>query len=119
MLNDESPPLINVIFSYLFVGNVLLFLLWLPAFIYQFSNGNREANRFLLPTIIMIVYSIYSYHAFYSGIDLPDLEGRPSRYGPMSAGDKEFFKLFSKPIALVIQVFLLVTQFGFLVMLYF
>lgn len=67
---------------------------------------------------VMFLYSVYSYKAFYSGIDLPDLEGRPSRYGPMSAGDKEFFKLFSKPIAIFIQTFFLLMQIVFLIDLY-
>lgn len=115
MIHDDGPPFSNVLFSYLFVGNILLFLLWLPAVVYQF-NPNKIG--LLLIVLLLICYSIFSYGAFYRGIDIPDQEGRMARFHRLSSGDKEFFSYFSKPIAILVQIILFVLQLFFLASLY-
>lgn len=91
--------------------NVLFFIFLLPALILEFlSMKNFMAFIFVLSFVIAFVFAIayFSYWAFYRGIEMDDMEGRLTRYGPMSGGDKEFFELMSKPFAYLMQFFLLI-----------
>lgn len=112
-MNDERPPLLNVIFSYLFVGNILLFLLWLPSFVYQSTALNAKVFSMVVLILFLIVYSVFSFKAFYHGIETQSLRGR-TRWATVTEGDKEFFKVLSKPIAFVVQILLLGLQVLFL-----
>jgi len=116
-MNDESPPISNVLFSYLFVGNTILFLLWLPAFVYQSSTLNSKVFSMFVFILMLIIYSIFSFRAFYHGIDTQFMRGR-TRWATVTEGDKEFFKVLSKPIAFAVQILLLIVQVLFLINLY-
>lgn len=118
-MQDDSPPIINVIFSYLFIGNVLLFLLWLPAFIYLSTDHKKETFTLFFLILLLSLYSVFSYRAFYSGIDVSNVRGSGFRRVQVSEGDKAFFSFFSKPIAIMIQISLLCLQTVFLGKLYF
>jgi hypothetical protein len=120
-MNKKKSNLPNFIFSVLVILNIIVFLLVLPAFIYQVSHdklSHKEASSLSVFLIVMVIYLFYSYMAYYRGINLPDLEGRPSVYGLMSGGDKEFFAFFSKPIAYLLQFFIMFLLTGLLIKLY-
>lgn len=91
--------------------NVLFFIFLLPALVISlFSIEDFMVFIFVLSFVIAFIFGIayFSYWAFYRGIEMDDMEGRLTRYGPMSGGDKEFFELMSKPFAYIMQFFLLV-----------
>lgn len=119
--NKEKANLINFIFSCLVVVNVILFLFVVPGLIYLLRTHHFENKKFytyFFMPFILIFITFFSYKSFYEGINLPDMEGRPTRYGPMSGGDKELFSLFSKPIAFMMQFFSIFMQFLLLIAIY-
>ena len=120
-MNKNNSNIGNFIFSSLVVLNAFIFLFVLPAFIYRHNTRpftNNEYYRYGVALIIFIIFMIVSFHAFYRGIDLEDMEGRRTRYGVLSGGDKEIFAFLSKPIAFGIQIISVLVQILILVELY-
>ena len=93
MTNDESPPLANVIFSYMFIGNTLLFLFLLPAIIYQASSLKNEMIWLVFCTFFLIIYSVFSFKAFYEGIDMGKINKIWIK-GYRVESNREFFLFF-------------------------
>lgn len=110
----KRSNLLNFTFSSMVIINCILFLIFVPALILvpQASAIPSPKNYVLLFGVIILGVSLFgSYKAYYQGIHIDDLEGRITRYGPISAGDKEFFLFMSKPIAFLIQLLALLFQF--------
>lgn len=96
------------------IANVLLFIFLLPAIIISLFSTNFLVAFFISVGIIIIFISgslFISFKSYYQGIEMDDLEGRLTRYGPLSAGDKEFFELMSKPFAFMVQFAMLFIHF--------
>jgi len=111
---QKRPKLrLNNIFSILLVCNILTFIFGLPALILRFHFSKKFlilSTVYLIANGISFLYLYFSYRAFFYGIDVDVKEGMPTRYGPLSGGDNEFFKIFSKPIAFLIAILILLFQ---------
>lgn len=96
------------------IVNMSLFIFLLPAIIYSAYSVEHKPNLELVigGGIIFVAFIfVVSFKSYYQGIEMEDMEGRLTRYGPMSAGDKEFFELMSKPFAFMIQFAMLFMHF--------
>jgi hypothetical protein len=70
-------------------------------------------NSVMVGCFFIILYFGFSWHCYFNGILFKETESGSNRYGYISKGDVEFFRVMSKPIAYFLSSLLASILFGF------